>query len=62
LHTAQEGRAGRREDAAGGSDRWPSGADGAPVLEAERIEGGGREQEAAGALKSRSTTPRPLAT
>jgi hypothetical protein len=37
------------------------GADGSPMLEAGRIEGGGREQEAAGALKSRSTAPRPLA-
>jgi hypothetical protein len=58
LHTALEGRGGRGEDAAGGSGRWPSGADGGLVLEAGRTEGGGREQEVASALKSQSTAPR----
>jgi hypothetical protein len=61
LHTALQGYTGRGEDAAGGSGRWPSRADGTPVLEVRRTEGGGREQEVAGALKSRSTASRPLA-
>jgi hypothetical protein len=51
LHTALEGRGGRGEDAADGFSRWPSGADESPVFEAGRIEGGCREQEAAGVVK-----------
>jgi hypothetical protein len=61
LHTALEGRAGRRKDATGGSGRWPSGADGAPVLETGRTEGGGRDQEVAAGFKCRSMAPLLLA-
>jgi hypothetical protein len=50
LNTALVSRAGRGEDAAGGFGCWPSGADGAPVFEAGRKEGGGREKKVVGAL------------